>query len=252
MIRFANYREAFLYKVYRNTVENDGAFRFQTTFDPLPQLGLAKAMVLKCLLGLIQIGHLVFRQDSSGSQDGYEITAAGIEYVEAQLDLDNLPIAGTAIFQALVAEPDAAPEEFDPNNATPAPESPHLTQEHAPEADNEADDDGVFLSSTGLSDDLLIAIVAAVVGDYHDAVVDATGGEKIIPELSHASVRARAKLLVAPGAPAALLDGLVSAALSRLAEMGVTATRSAKQTSTASASLLIKSVAVPNAQASGP
>ena len=102
MIRFAHLREAYLHEIYRQTFSRDGEFRFQSQYDPVPEKKLAPGLLHKCLLGMIDTGHIEFRRDSAGAHDGYEITAAGIEYVEGQFEEEeDRPRADTALERAL-------------------------------------------------------------------------------------------------------------------------------------------------------
>ncbi|MCZ6603873.1 MAG: hypothetical protein O7A03_01880 [Alphaproteobacteria bacterium] len=227
MVRFAHLREAFLFEVYRETFARNGEFRFQQMYDPMPSAGLAPGLLHKCLLGLINSGYMEFRQDVSGAHDGYEITAAGIEYVESQFEPQvDRPHAGTDLARALA----------------------HLTGDEAVANAHPGTPDEI----ESQVQDAVAAVVGAVVAELGEAARNSPGGPHAAAPLSRAALQARAKLLVAPRAPAELLDGLISTALTRLAEMGVVAEIPKESEPASSTQSLIQSVTVPNAQASGP
>ena len=114
MIRFAHLREAYLHEVYRQTFSHDGVFRFQNQYDPVPEQDIAAGLLHTCLLGLIKEGFVEFRKALTGAHDGFEITAAGIEYVESQFEEDeNRPRPDTALDKALkviLPQTEAMPE----------------------------------------------------------------------------------------------------------------------------------------------
>jgi hypothetical protein len=257
MVRFSTLREAYIFKVYRETFDRAGNFRLQINYDPFPELELSSGLLDKCQLGMINVGHIEFRQDRGGSHDGYEITAAGIEHVEDQLEADeDRPRPGTPLAKAIRDLPGlfagCEPNLNDrPSRDAPAP-AQTITGSQAERPSPKKTGSLNFLSAKPQdvigykeAQDAISAVVAALVAELAESSYGTSKSKPDGLKFSLGSLRARAKLLVAPRASAALLDGLILQVLERLGETGILTNDTVNVPDPSD------SGAIPNAQASG-